>query len=325
MADGLYQSAVVFFTTYAIWTLGNVVSWNGKTIESLADFGTTVSVAAIFSANTYVGINTRYWTFLTWIVVIGSSVVMLLWIVIYSFFESHDFNNEVVILFGNIPFWTSVLISIIIALAPRFLVKFISTSYMPLDRDIVREMWVYGDLKDHLGIKHRKDRKKGDIEGAPMFHQPHARSHSEVSVVCENGGSTAQLYLDPLPEAGRRTHSPPSRSDYVDKNQGSGLPQTTQSRPTFQHADPVVLRERIPSDGPSPTTLVGPSTMAGYTQTRGASPRQTSMPAVSYEMQVRHQQEQTNDSYRTADDEWNDGPGSRSRSPDNHYAPGQAM
>ena len=59
MADGLYQSAVVFFIPYAAWTLGNVVSWNGKTIESLADFGTTVSVAAIWSANTYVGINTR--------------------------------------------------------------------------------------------------------------------------------------------------------------------------------------------------------------------------------------------------------------------------
>jgi len=59
MADGLYQSAVVFFFPYLVWTLGNVVSWNGKTIESLADFGTTVSVAAIFSANTYVGINTR--------------------------------------------------------------------------------------------------------------------------------------------------------------------------------------------------------------------------------------------------------------------------
>lgn len=59
MADGFYQSAVVFFFPYLVWTLGNVVSWNGKTIESLADFGTTVSVAAIFSANTYVGINTR--------------------------------------------------------------------------------------------------------------------------------------------------------------------------------------------------------------------------------------------------------------------------
>ena len=41
---------------------------------------------------------------------------MLLWIVIYSFFQSNDFNDEVVIFFGNVPFWASVIISIIIAL-----------------------------------------------------------------------------------------------------------------------------------------------------------------------------------------------------------------
>lgn len=59
MLDGLYQSAVVYFIPYVVWTLGTVASWNGKTMESLADFGTTVSVAAIFAANIYVGINTR--------------------------------------------------------------------------------------------------------------------------------------------------------------------------------------------------------------------------------------------------------------------------
>jgi len=41
---------------------------------------------------------------------------MLLWIVVYSFLQSSDFNDEVVILFGNVPFWASVVISIIIAL-----------------------------------------------------------------------------------------------------------------------------------------------------------------------------------------------------------------
>lgn len=58
MLDGFYQSIVVFFITYAVWLPGNAVSWNGKTIDSLADFGTTVSVAAIVAANFYVGLNT---------------------------------------------------------------------------------------------------------------------------------------------------------------------------------------------------------------------------------------------------------------------------
>jgi phospholipid-translocating ATPase len=58
MADGLYQSAVVFFIPYAIWSSGLAVSWNGNGIESVADFGTTVAVTAIFIANAYVGMNT---------------------------------------------------------------------------------------------------------------------------------------------------------------------------------------------------------------------------------------------------------------------------
>ncbi|KAI0329328.1 phospholipid-translocating P-type ATPase [Cubamyces sp. BRFM 1775] len=207
MLDGLYQSAVVFFIPYLVWTLDIAVSWNGKTIESLADFGTTVSVAAIIAANTYVGINTHYWTVITWVIVIGSSVVMLLWIAIYSAFDSIDFVDEVVILFGEITFWASVLISVIIALAPRFVVKFFTTSYMPLDKDIVREMWVLGDLKDRLGIPHRRERKKGKLEQTPMFHQPHCRSESEISQH-EEDYSTPPLSRTPITDGSPRPTAP---------------------------------------------------------------------------------------------------------------------
>jgi phospholipid-translocating ATPase len=59
MFDGLYQSAIVYFIPYFVWTNPPTLSWTGKSIDSLADFGTTVSVAAIIAANLYVGINTR--------------------------------------------------------------------------------------------------------------------------------------------------------------------------------------------------------------------------------------------------------------------------
>ena len=39
--------------------VGLAVSYNGRGIDSLADFGTTVAVAAIFAANAYVGMNTH--------------------------------------------------------------------------------------------------------------------------------------------------------------------------------------------------------------------------------------------------------------------------
>jgi phospholipid-translocating ATPase len=53
------------------------------------------------------------WTFMTWIVVGRGRVV-----VIYSSFESSDFNDEIVVLFGEVTFWATVLVSVSIALGP---------------------------------------------------------------------------------------------------------------------------------------------------------------------------------------------------------------
>lgn len=58
---------------------------------------------------------------MTWVVVIGSTVVMLLWIVIYSFFPSPDFIDEVSVLFGTISFWAAVLLSAVICLGMHIL------------------------------------------------------------------------------------------------------------------------------------------------------------------------------------------------------------
>ncbi|EKM52958.1 uncharacterized protein PHACADRAFT_259127 [Phanerochaete carnosa HHB-10118-sp] len=209
MLDGLYQSLVVFYIPYFVWALGAPLSSDGRAVESLADFGTTVSVAAIWAANTYVGISTHYWTVIAWAVILGSSIVMFLWIVIYSFFESSDFVNEVIVLCGTSIFWFSVIVSVLVALTPRFLVKYISSAYFPQDRDIVREMWVDGDLKEQLGVKHRRDMKKSarnDIEQAPMFHRPHLRSESEVS----SFQSDPDRSTPPMPRSPRSTRSSPS-------------------------------------------------------------------------------------------------------------------
>ena len=116
MADGLYQSGIIFFFPYLIWTIGLPVSWNGRAMEGLYDFGTTSAVAAIFAANIYVGIDTHYWTVITWVIIVGSNVVMLLWILVYSFFPTQDFYYEVEILYSSIIFWATVLLCVATAL-----------------------------------------------------------------------------------------------------------------------------------------------------------------------------------------------------------------
>ncbi len=53
---------------------------------------------------------------MTWIVVFGSTIVMMVWIVVYSFFFSSDFINEMEILFGGIQFWAAIVFSATVAL-----------------------------------------------------------------------------------------------------------------------------------------------------------------------------------------------------------------
>lgn len=261
MFDGLYQSAVVFFIPYLVWQLGLAVASNGKGIDSLADFGTTVAVAAIFAANTYVGMNTHYWTSITWVVVIGSSLVMILWIVIYSFlpvntfFSNTDgFINEVDILFSNVTFWTTVVFSILVALAPRFLVKFFKSTYTPLDKDIVREMWVIGDLKDRLGIRHRKESKNKhvDLETAPMFREPHARSASELAL--------QQSYEPTAPRspAGSDRKSPDNNNngaDAIELVPRAALPNTHHAEDTVSPNPSYYSASDIPLPSPIPPSL----------------------------------------------------------------------
>lgn len=53
---------------------------------------------------------------MTWIVVVGSTLVMMIWILVYSFFMSIDFVDEVLILFGGITFWATVVLTAAVAL-----------------------------------------------------------------------------------------------------------------------------------------------------------------------------------------------------------------
>lgn len=40
---------------------------------------------------------------------------MVIWIAIYSLFNSMDFNDEVVVLYGSITFWVTLLLSVVLA------------------------------------------------------------------------------------------------------------------------------------------------------------------------------------------------------------------
>jgi phospholipid-translocating ATPase len=58
---------------------------------------------------------------MTWTVVVGSTVLMLLWVVAYSFIPvssilPSNFVDEVLILFGTVSFWATVIVTVCICL-----------------------------------------------------------------------------------------------------------------------------------------------------------------------------------------------------------------
>ncbi|ORX33448.1 hypothetical protein BD324DRAFT_639819 [Kockovaella imperatae] len=158
MGDGLYQSAILFFIPYLAYGTGVPWSHQGMDTNGLYDFGTACAAAGVSAANIYVGINMRYWTWITAAVIICSTLAVYLWIPIYSVLGSWPYNGTAQVVFTTFSFWAIILITLFIAVGPRWLVKAVKTSYMPLDRDIVREAWIAGDLKDTLGVGHRRRR-----------------------------------------------------------------------------------------------------------------------------------------------------------------------
>lgn len=267
------------------------------------------------------------WTFITWIVVIGSSLVMLLWVVIYSYLPANNFFTstgafvyEVEVLFSNVTFWATVFFSVFVALgewahskrilahvsdsfpAPRFLYKSASSAYAPLDKDIVREMWVTGDLKDRLGIRHRKASKNmhiTDLESAPMFRQPHARSASELNVsqAYEPTHVPSELDMNEKPPSGyaddaidvdvERTRTLPlisvgssemagERASYYSP---SDIPVPSPIPPPLYRFPNGEVRQK-PSRGAT-STSIPPLSEQGYQ-------RSTPLAPEAFEMQVRH-------------------------------------
>jgi phospholipid-translocating ATPase len=55
------------------------------------------------------------WSIVTWFIVVGSNVVMLLWVAVYSLFTTSTFTSEFVELLGTIDFWASVILSVVLA------------------------------------------------------------------------------------------------------------------------------------------------------------------------------------------------------------------
>lgn len=241
------------------------------------------------------------WTVITWIAVVGSMLIMCLWVTVYSFFHTISFNNEVIILFGTVGFWTTVVITIMLAIGeylackfrnrsddigtgPRFVMKFVSQAYFPLDREIVREAWVAGDLKERLGVEHRRAKKHGDPEGAFLF-RPHVRGASdddqgEYEPVVPHSAPRSPAPSRPAPLAlqvqeGMTQHASDMASRYHDVNYTP--PSAAYSSSGGSQASPSLGIQQVPLSARSLTPAMAEQQGRHHYTNRSRSPTEYEM------------------------------------------------
>ncbi|GAA5901112.1 uncharacterized protein JCM6883_004758 [Sporobolomyces salmoneus] len=204
MLDGLYQSAIAFFVPYLvfIWSPSHSVSGHDF---SVWEFGTTVAACACTAANLFVGLHIRYWSWIVFVVIIGSILSFHVWIAIYSQFDTYFYNNELTYLYGTLNFWLSILIVQIVAIGPKYLWRYIHSAYYPQDGDIIREMAVLG-LKGKGGAPF-------DPEEAHYADLPPPETREAFPLVAPDMGGTNRQRQISESETFSEPYSPPSISN----------------------------------------------------------------------------------------------------------------
>lgn len=87
----------------------------------------------------YTGLLTKYWTKLYVTILVISSLLSILWVVIYSEFP-YQLKSIDVVLFSTANFFGSVILIQVLCLMPRYLYMYIQQIYYPRDTDIIREL-----------------------------------------------------------------------------------------------------------------------------------------------------------------------------------------
>jgi phospholipid-translocating ATPase len=138
---------------YLAFRPASSVTSNGLNIDDRERFGVYIGIAAVICINTYILLNTYRWDWLMCLLVAISVLLVWFWTGVYSAFVSSDyFFKAAAQCFGQATFWAVTSLSVILALLPRFFIKFVQKVYFPYDIDIVREQVRQGKF-DYLDQK----------------------------------------------------------------------------------------------------------------------------------------------------------------------------
>ncbi|KAJ6151320.1 hypothetical protein N7470_007914 [Penicillium chermesinum] len=148
MGDGLYQSVICFFMPWLLYRVANFVNPTGRDINDTSRMGVLVATCAVLASNLYVMMNTYRWDWFTCLINAISNLLIFFWTGVYSSFTaSTTFYKSAAEVYGAFSFWVVLLLTVMIALLPRFAYNAFQKVFFPLDVDIIRERVTMGHFK----------------------------------------------------------------------------------------------------------------------------------------------------------------------------------
>ncbi|KAF2097844.1 P-type ATPase-like protein [Rhizodiscina lignyota] len=265
MADGIYQSLVVWFFAYALFAPGNFNSESGLDVGDNKRIGVYVATNAVVVVNLYVLFNTYRWDWLQLLIVAISILLIWFWTGVYTAFTvGETFYKAAPQVYGQLSFWALLLLTTIICLLPRFAGKSFQKLYLPRDVDIVREQirqgkFDYLQYEDNPTAPAQPEEKWSSGSTTPVGSRNYPiPTHNEAN----DGDSTRPMYppsiaptaLTTTTTRNQRSTNGSDGTDYTghiiinDREQNQPKTSFERSRPSFERPRPSYDRARQSMD-----------------------------------------------------------------------------
>ncbi|KAM3415258.1 Phospholipid-transporting ATPase [Cercospora zeina] len=223
MIDGLYQSVICFYFTYLLFSPATFATESGRGVNDYKRMGVYIANPTVVIVNVYILINTYRWDWFMCLITAISILLVWFWTGVYtSFTAGFTFYEAAPQVYGALSYWAVALLTIILALLPRFAAKSFQKMYFPYDIDVIREQVRQGKF-DYLKAVEPEQLTAG-VAAVPAAKLAGSTSSSEIS----NGQRQEKIghRRNGSPNAGRPTMDEDMRPIYPPSEAGTKNPRS---------------------------------------------------------------------------------------------------
>ncbi|KAJ3415826.1 hypothetical protein HDV05_004099 [Chytridiales sp. JEL 0842] len=141
MLDAVYQSLIAYYFGQYMYSAGST-NQAGFTHDKDAA-GTFIAFSCVLIVNLYNGINTYYWSWITFAGIFASFIIWTAYVVMFATAPENRTYGQLNVLFQEATFYLGIAMTVAVALLPRLVIKYTQQYFMPTDTDIISEVQKY--------------------------------------------------------------------------------------------------------------------------------------------------------------------------------------